>query len=249
MANISRLFMRQLSNEELNNVFGRIASFVEVCFGDKANELASEFLNAAKTFNLAVRRSLFSTDGILEDADSAADKAWYLLYWQFKISLDHPSEYVRAAAQAVFEVFSQIPNPTQLPFAEEYAEIKKLLEALEALPKELLEQASVDFWVHNLRTCYNNFMTASETIEAVRVMEAAGSIKQCRVNVCDAYLDLAQRIKTLSEISPNKDIDEFISQINFVIEQSNQNAFNRMNGWDRMDIDNTTSKITSLENA
>ena len=247
MANISRLFMRQLSNDELNCVFGRIVSFVEVCFGDKANELASEFINASKTFNLAVRRSLFSTDGILEDADSAADKAWYLLYWQFKISLDHPSEYVRAAAQAVFDVFSQVPNPTQLPYAEEYAEIKKLLDKLEALPQDLLEQACVTYWVHYLRTCYNNFMTASDTIEAVRVMEAAGSIKQCRVNACDAYLDLAQRIKALSEIQPDKDIEEFISQINFIIEQSNQNALTRMNDWERMDIDSTTSTITSME--
>lgn len=249
MASISRLFMRQLNHDELDTVFGRIINFMETYFEKKADEIGADFIEAAKTFHIAVRRSLISPDGLLEEADAAADKAWYLLYWQFKISLDHPTENIREAAKVVFETFSKIPNPTQLPYEEEYQEIKNLLDQLEALPTVLLDQALVTYWVHYLRTCYNNFISASETVESMRVIEAAGSIKQCRVKACDAYQDFIQRIKALNELHPDANLTAFIDQHNSIVDISNQNAFSRMNDWERLDSECPANVIAPLETA
>lgn len=175
----------------------------------------SESLRAFKDV-LASSVETFSED-ILE-ADRRADGAWSAINTLLNLNVSHYDDAVCEAARTVLDVFDNIPNPTRLAYAEEYARLESLLTQLSAIPLETLRTAMVDGWIDELRRRVDAFNELRRTKTQTRSEIETGASKKARQALIDAYRDLVDTLNAMQLLSKSEAFERIAQHINELID-------------------------------
>ena len=132
--------------------------------------------------------------------------------------MNHYDETVCEAARTVLDVFDNIPNPTRLPYAEEYARLESLLTQLSAIPAETLKIAMVDGWIGELRRRVDAFNELRKNKTQTRSEVETGASKKARQALTDAYRDLVYTLNAMQLISKSDAFARIAQHLNELID-------------------------------
>ena len=195
--------IRNMRNALLDTYVHTIEELVQSTLPKSEQKILKPFSRAIVVFNDALGQiGNFSVEE-LQKADEAADKAWIAIKKQLEVNCEHYEPSIRQAALEVQKVFSEIPDPTRLPYQEEYAQLEKLLERLSSLPTETLKMAMVDGWKSELRRRYTAFIELEEEISERKSSISIGAVKTSRLELYEAYRVLIQQIRALAILNPD----------------------------------------------
>lgn len=129
-------------------------------------------------------------------------------------------ELADAAAEA-YALITKYGVPTSMPYNEEYGRLHNLLQDLTALGTEKQAQIYITAWVTELRTRYDQFMTATAARDAEESLRTTGIVKQARTDADRAYRALYERVNALALVKDEADYATFIDRVNVIIDQAN----------------------------
>lgn len=198
------LTIRNMRNALLDSYVHKIEELVQATLPESELKILHPFTQAIADFNEALGQIGNFRVEELQKADVATDKAWIAIKKQLEINCEHYEPAIRQAALDVHKVFNEIPDPTQLPYQEEYAQLEILLEKLSAIPAETLKLAMVDGWKSELRRRYTAFLELEEEISERKSNISIGAVKTSRIELYDACRVLIQQIHALAILNPDE---------------------------------------------
>lgn len=218
MKKIKSFSLVSFTNHALVSFCAEVESHVKASLPAENSALCDDFsasLNAFKDI-LASRVETFN-EAILE-VDKKADGSWSAINTLLNLNVNHYDAAVCEAAHNVLNVFDNIPNPTRLPYAEEYARLESLLTQLSAIPAETLKTAMVDSWIDELRRRVDAFNELRKTKTQTRSEVEIGASKKARQALTDAYRDLVDTLNAMQIISKSEAFDLIAQHINELID-------------------------------
>lgn len=214
MAKIQRVHLDTLRNDELLAFLHQVERLIHESFGQDNLDLATGFLAKLKKFDI----SLNNIEGVsaedLRVADEAADNVWKGIFYELMAGMKSTNEVRRNAAVEVNQVFSMIPNPTDLPYAEEYAQINKLLKLLDELPEKLVRDARVDDWIPDMHRSYDVFMAVNQAHLESLDIDNYDAIKNARTEAMAAYRTMVIGLEVIAPMRKNPQYSQFLSNLN-----------------------------------
>lgn len=215
--------IKNLRNTELDVYVHKIEELVLSMLPQSEQSILEPFSDAIADFNRALGEiGNFSVEE-LQKADVATNTAWVAIKKQLEVNVNHYDPAIREAAQAVQDVFNEVPDPTKMAYAEEYAQLANLLERLSSLPPETLKVAMVDGWKSELRRRYTAFNELKDEISVRKSNISMGAVKTSRLELYDAYRVLMHQLQTLSILNPDEVHISLVDKIDELLDD-NQNS-------------------------
>lgn len=212
-----------MKNDDCLALFQQVVKIAEQCFGSANHEITKEFVARFDEFKQALSDDNSTAFKAMYAADIATDEIWRGLNDEIRAGQRHPNPGRREATNVVAEIFGHYEDPTQLPYAEEYARIRQLIQELETLPESTLKAAVVDEWLSALRQRYEVFMEASREHMLESSFGDIGSVKKSRLAANNAYRQLMERISVLAEMPEREDCRKFADLLNQYVSNSPYN--------------------------
>ena len=195
--------IKNMRNASLDSYVHKIEDLVKATLPESEQHVLLPFSKAIEDFDEALGQiGNFKVEEI-QKADEATDKAWIALGKQLEVNCEHYEPSIRQAALEVRKVFDEIPDPTRLPYHEEYAQLEHLLERLSTIPAETLKMAMVDGWKSELRRRYTAFIELEEDISERKSNISIGAVKTSRLELYEAYRVFIQQIHALAILTPD----------------------------------------------
>ena len=218
---VQKVLLDTLKNEELIAFFHQVDDAIISCFGEKGLDLAIGFRAKLRAFDESINR--VDTDMIeeLRAADEVADNVWKGFFYELMAGMKSLNEPRKKAALEVNETFSKISNPTDLPYAEEYANIHKLLSLLDKLPEDLLKAAKVDDWLFAMHQSYDDFMATNNAHLKSLDLQSYDVIKTAKLEAITAYRNMLIGIEVIAPIRKEQCYDNLIEKIDELVANVN----------------------------
>ncbi len=121
--------------------------------------------------------------------DASVDQAWRGMNAELENHLDHPNQKKREASATVYEVWKRYPDPTELPYEQEYASIRSIIAIISKIPRNVMELAGVDEWFDSLKESNDAFMTLWGDNSSTDKQRTASKLKRARADLETAYND------------------------------------------------------------
>ncbi len=220
-ARIEALRMVNVAYEPLNHLISRI---VAVLLAEDSPEKAlGEQLEADRNaFELLIRRKKTALGETLAEIDRHVDRFWYGSRQQLKLSLDNPSEEVRAAAEKIWAVFDQTPDLRRAKYETEYGALSALLLKLEAFDEDVFKKAYMDHWIQALRDGVSAFKQKQNEKSDEKLETEIGQTRKARDQMIDRYNAIAARINAIMVLNPDEAHEQLVTQINQRLEEHRQ---------------------------
>ena len=218
MKKIKSFSLVSFTNHALVSFCAEVESHVKASLPVENAALCDDFSASLNAFKDILASSVETFNEAILEADKKADGAWSAINTLLNLNVNHYDETVCEAARTVLDVFDNIPNPTRLPYAEEYARLESLLTQLSAIPAETLKIAMVDGWLDELRRRVDAFNELRKTKTQVRSEVETGASKKARQALTDAYRDLIDTLNAMQIISKSDTFDLIAQHLNELID-------------------------------
>ena len=210
---VQRIRLDTLKNEELIAFFHQVDDAITSCFGEKGLDLALGFKAKLRAFDESINQIDGAMIEELRAADEVADNVWKGFFYELMAGMKSLNEVRRNAALKVNETFSMISNPTDLPYAEEYACIHKLLGLLDELPEDLMKDARVDDWLFAMHQSYDGFMATNDAHLKSIDRQTFDVVKNAKVEAIAAYRNMIIGVEVIAPIRKNATYDTLLEKI------------------------------------
>lgn len=218
MKKIKSFSLVSFTNHALVSFSAEVESHVKASLPIENAALCDDFSASLKAFKNILASSVETFNEAILEADKKADGAWSAINTLLNLNVNHYDAAVSEAAHTVLDVFDNIPNPTRLPYAEEYARLESLLTQLSAIPVETLKTAMVDGWIDELRRRLDAFNELRMTKTQSRSEVETGASKKTRQALTDAYRDLVDTLNAMQIISKSDAYDLIAQHLNELID-------------------------------
>ena len=218
MKKIKSFSLVSFTNHALVSFSAEVESHVKASLPIENVALCDDFSASLNAFKDILASSVETFNEAILEADKKADGAWFAINTLLNLNVNHYDATVCEAARTVLDVFNNIPNPTRLPYAEEYARLESLLTQLSAIPAETLKTAMVDGWLDELRRRVDAFNELRKTKTQARSEVETGAPKKARQALTDAYRDLVDTLNAMQIIAKSKAFDLIAQQLNELID-------------------------------
>ena len=186
-------------------------------------EFMATFVDLVEVMDRAMERTLNNTlSSSIGSVDKSAAKDWRNIGAQLKVSLVHPEENVRAAAEEVWKIYGAVENPTKLPYDTKFGIYERLLTQLNTVPVELRQTALVHPWIEELR---QNIIVATSLFLNRKANEAErvnGVVKTARTNLSHACTELFENINVILRLRPSAQLEKFANELSELSEDVRQ---------------------------
>lgn len=211
MKKIKSFSLVSFTNHALVSFCAEVESHVKASLPTENAAQCDDFSGSLNVFKDILASSVETFNEAILEADKKADCAWSAINTLLNLNVNHYDDTVCEAARTVLDIFDNIPNPTRLPYAEEYARLESLLTQLSAIPAETLKTAMVDGWIDELRRRVDAFNELRKTKTQARSEVETGASKKARQALIDAYRDLIDTLNAMQILSKS-DAYDFIAQ-------------------------------------
>ena len=218
MKKIKSFSLVSFTNHALVSFCAEVESHVKASLPAENDALCDDFSAILNAFKDVLASSVETFNEAILEADKKADAAWSAINTLLNLNVNHYDAAVCEAAHNVLNVFDNIPNPTRLPYAEEYARLESLLTQLSAIPAETLKTAMVDGWLDELRRRVDAFNELRKTKTQARSEVETGASKKARQALTEAYRDLVNTLNAMQIIAKSKAFDLIAQQLNELID-------------------------------
>lgn len=218
MKKIKSFSLVSFTNHALVSFSAEVESHVKASLPIENVALCDDFSASLNAFKDILASSVETFNEAILEADKKADGAWSAINTLLNLNVNHYDDAVCEAARTVLDVFDNIPNPTRLPYAEEYARLESLLTQLSAIPAETLKTAMVDGWIDELRRRVDAFNELRKTKTQSRSEIETGASKKARQALTDAYRDLVDTLNAMQIISKSEPFEFIAQHINELID-------------------------------
>ena len=218
MKKIKSFSLVSFTNHALVSFCAEVESHVKASLPAENDALCDDFSAILNAFKDVLASSVETFNEAILEADKKADGAWSAINALLNLNVNHYDAAVCEAAHNVLNVFDNIPNPTRLPYAEEYARLESLLTQLSAIPAETLKTAMVDGWLDELRRRVDAFNELRKTKTQARSEVETGASKKARQALTEAYRDLVNTLNAMQIIAKSKAFDLIAQQLNELID-------------------------------
>lgn len=218
MKKIKSFSLVSFTNHALVSFCTEVESHVKASLPVENAALCDDFSASLSAFKDILASSVETFNEAILEADKKADGAWSSINTLLNLNVNHFDETVCEAARSVLDVFDNIPNPTRLPYAEEYARLESLLTQLSAIPAETLKIAMVDGWIDELRRRVDAFNELRKTKTQTRSEVETGASKKARQALTDAYRDLIDTLNAMQLLSKSEAFDLIAQHLNELID-------------------------------
>lgn len=218
MKKIKSFSLVSFTNHALVSFCTEVESHVKASLPVENAALCDDFSASLSAFKDILALSVETFNEAILEADKKADGAWSAINTLLNLNVNHFDETVCEAARSVLDVFDNIPNPTRLPYAEEYARLESLLTQLSAIPAETLKIAMVDGWIDELRRRVDVFNELRKTKTQTRSEVETGASKKARQALTDAYRDLIDTLNAMQLLSKSEAFDLIAQHLNELID-------------------------------
>ena len=218
MKKIKSFSLASFTNHALVSFSAEVESHVKASLPIENVALCDDFSASLNAFKDILASSVETFNEAILEADKKADGAWSAINTLLNLNVNHYDDAVCEAARTVLDVFDNIPNPTRLPYAEEYARLESLLTQLSAIPAETLKTAMVDGWIDELRRRVDAFNELRKTKTQSRSEIETGASKKARQALTDAYRDLVDTLNAMQIISKSEPFEFIAQHINELID-------------------------------
>ena len=218
MKKIKSFSLASFTNHALVSFSAEVESHVKASLPIENVALCDDFSASLNAFKDILASSVETFNEAILEADKKADGAWSAINTLLNLNVNHYDDAVCEAARTVLDVFNNIPNPTRLPYAEEYARLESLLTQLSAIPAETLKTAMVDGWIDELRRRVDAFNELRKTKTQSRSEIETGASKKARQALTDAYRDLVDTLNAMQIISKSEPFEFIAQHINELID-------------------------------
>lgn len=218
MKKIKSFSLVSFTNHALVSFCAEVESHVKASLPTENAALCDDFSGSLNVFKDILASSVETFNEAILEADKKADGAWSAINTLLNLNVNHYDAAVCEAARTVLDVFDNIPNPTRLPYAEEYARLESLLTQLSAIPVETLKTAMVDGWIDELRRRVDVFNELRKTKTQIRSEIETGASKKARQALTDAYRDLVDTLNAMQLLSKSDAFDLIAQHLNELID-------------------------------
>ena len=218
MKKIKSFSLVSFTNHAIVSFCTEVESHVKASLPAENAALCDDFSASLIAFKDILASSVETFNEAILEADKKADGAWSAINTLLNLNVNHYDETVCEAARDVLDVFDNIPKPTRLPYAEEYARLESLLTQLSAIPAEILKTAMVDGWIDELRRRVDAFNELRKTKTQTRSEIETGASKKARQALTDAYRDLVDTLNAMKIISKSEAFDLIAQHLNELID-------------------------------
>lgn len=218
MKKIKSFSLVSFTNHALVSFCAEVESHVKASLPVENAALCDDFSASLNAFKDILASSVETFNEAILEADKKADGAWSAISTLLNLNVNHYDKTVCEAARTVLDVFDNIPNPTRLPYAEEYARLESLLTQLSAIPAETLKIAMVDGWIDELRRRVDAFNELRKTKTQARSEIETGASKKARQALTDAYRDLVDTLNAMQLLSKSEGFDLIAQHLNELID-------------------------------
>lgn len=237
MAEIKKVdFSRFLQNQDFGLHQLLIAEF-EKLDDPKVTTLTNTYKTKFNQFDEVLKvggKSPYSLK--LSDLDKLQDKAYTGLVTQNKVMLEHFDPEKAEIAYQVDIILNKYGNPCRLPFLQEDAVIKNLIQDLEAFDNKQseddhpvieslddvtnrLEIIKVREWLDELKKRNADFIALYTQRNEENASIVTGATKKARNETDEAYYQVARRINSLADINGEADYLTVINNINQLLDK------------------------------
>lgn len=218
MKKIKSIALVNFTNHALVSFCAEVESHVKTSLPVENAALCDDFSASLSEFKDMLSSSVETFREAIMEADKKADGAWVAINTLLNLNVNHYDVAVCEAARTVLDVFDNIPNPTRLPYTEEYARLDSLLTQLSAIPEETLKTAMVDGWIDELRRRVDAFNELRKTKTQTRSEIETGASKKARQALTDAYRDLVDALNAMQLLSKSNAFERIAQNINELID-------------------------------
>ena len=218
MKKIKSFSLVSFTNHALVSFCTEVESHVMASLPSENAALCKDFSASLVAFKDILASNIETFNDAILEADKKADSAWSAINTLLNLNVNHYDSTVCEAARTVLEVFDNIPNPTRLPYAEEYARLESLLTQLVAIPTETLKTAMVDGWIAELSRRVDAFNELRKTKTQARSEVETGASKKARQALIDAYRDLVDTLNAMQLISKSESFALIAQHLNELID-------------------------------
>ena len=218
MKKIKSFSLVSFTNHALVSFCAEVESHVKASLPTENAALCDDFSGSLNVFKDILASSVETFNEAILEADKKADGAWSAINTLLNLNVNHYDDAVCEAARTVLDVFDNIPNPTRLPYAEEYARLESLLTQLSAIPAETLKIAMVDGWIDELRRRVDAFNELRKTKTQARAEIETGASKKARQVLTDAYRDLVDTLNAMQIIAKSENFERIAQHLNELID-------------------------------
>ena len=182
-------------------------------------EADAEYVDALKTTVVAFSDALKQSQAIAEtktrqEADAIADDTWRGLQMQADAMTRFPEPSTKAIAIKANEIINKYGLLNTMSYDEEYANMKPLLEELQAMPEADLTKIGLKVWVDALAVAYTDYMAATVSKNTAEGNKIIGIVQQCRQEADQAYYELVFRINCGAGYNGDEPYAAFINTLN-----------------------------------
>lgn len=218
MKKIKSFSLVSFTNHALVSFCAEVESHVKASLPTENAALCDDFSGSLNVFKDILASSVETFNEAILEADKKADGAWSAINTLLNLNVNHYDAAVCEAARTVLDVFDNIPNPTRLPYAEEYARLESLLTQLSAIPAETLKTAMVDGWIEELHRRVDAFNELRKTKTQARAEIETGASKKARQVLTDAYRDLVDTLNAMQIIAKSENFERIAQHLNELID-------------------------------
>ena len=218
MKKIKSFSLVSFTNHALVSFCAEVESHVKASLPTENAALCDDFSGSLNVFKDILASSVETFNEAILEADKKADCAWSAINTLLNLNVNHYDAAVCEAARTVLDVFDNIPNPTRLPYAEEYARLESLLTQLSAIPAETLKTAMVDGWIEELHRRVDAFNELRKTKTQARAEIETGASKKARQVLTDAYRDLVDTLNAMQIIAKSENFERIAQHLNELID-------------------------------
>lgn len=220
MKKIKSFSLASFTHHALAGFCSEVESLVLASLPAENAKLCEDYSARLAEFKSLLAVSVETFNDAIEAADKAADRAWSAINTLLQLNVNHYDDAVTEAAKTVLDVFDNVPNPTHLPYAEEYSKLEALLTQLSAIPVATLKLAMVDGWIAELRKRVEAFNELRQTKTQVRSEIETGANKAARVALIEAYRDLIDKLNAMLLLNGSAEFETIAQHLNELIDAS-----------------------------
>jgi len=220
MGHIHKLSLVHFNTNDLSSFLSRALRLLNENLPEKDAGLVSEYQASLSTFKACLARKPEHFRESIIEADAQVDDAWTAINYLLKVGSMHYDSVIREASIEVSDIFNQYPNPTHMPFSDEYAILDKLLPQLEAIVPEKLHLSGIDGWLVVLREriqAFHQLQTAKTESQASVVV---GEISNARKKVVNDWQALLKRLDASITLFDDEAHKTVALQLNALIDEA-----------------------------
>lgn len=189
MKKIQNITLGKLNHEDMLTLSEKVTAVLSKVDSETARKSCASLTDATESFRKILDAAPGQISLEIQANDEAVDQAWRGMNAELENHLDHPNQKKREASATVYEVWKRYPDPTELPYEEEYSVIRSIIAIISKIPRDVMERAGVDEWFDFLKKCNDEFIALWGDGKSTDKQRTANQIKRARADLESAYLD------------------------------------------------------------